>query len=328
MEVDESQTGSVSMRKDAFGGILSCTGAVTRALGWEPDDLVGGRSLDFIHPEDHDATVAEWMALLEQPGSMQVVHYRHSHADGSWIRIEVTNRNLLEREGFVECSLVALGKADGGSGAVGRGGSELKAIRSVRSGERLLRRLAEGLATGVAYLSSDGAVRYANSQCSLLLGLRSGMRVTDGLPGLHEKDAVVVGEQLEAVMGSDHEAVLLASTRPASAVKRTLEIALRGLAADAEGPAGIVLSVEDVTERVLAVSELEHRASTDPLTGCLNRAAVLGLLQEELRTGAGLAVVFVDVDRMKIQNDLLGHAGGGRVAGGDRVAPQGRGPSG
>ncbi len=311
MEGDESQARTaVSMRKDAFGGILSCTETVTEVLGWAPADLVGARSLDFIHPDDHDSTVALWMALLEQPGAAQVVHYRHSHADGSWILVEVTNRNLIEQDGYVECTLVALGKAEGASGSVGHGGFELKAIRSIRSGERLLRRLAEGLTTGVAYVSSDGVVRYANSQCSVLLGLRSGMRIADGLPGLDETDAVVAGEKFEAVMGSNQETVFVASTAHGPVVTRTLEIALRGLAADAEGPAGIVLSVEDVTERVQVVSELKHQASTDPLTGCLNRAAVLGLLQEELRVPGGIAVVFVDVDGMKVQNDLLGHAGG------------------
>lgn len=310
MEVVQPEPVSVLMHKDGFGGILTCSETVTEVLGWHVEDVVGARSLDFIHVDDHDAAVAMWMAMLEQPGTLQVLAYRHSHADGSWIRVEVTNRNLLEQEGYVECSLVALGKAEGETAVVAPRVSELKAIRSVRSGERLLRRLAEGLSTGVAYISSDRVVRYANSQCTLLLGARSGTNLNDIVLHLDEESAKVAREQFQLVMGSDREAVFTASTDRSAPVVRTLEIVLRGLAQDSEGPAGIVLSVDDITDRAQVAAELERRASTDPLTGCLNRAAVLDLLQTELRAVPGLAVVFVDVDRMKVQNDLLGHAGG------------------
>ncbi len=310
MEVGPREPVSVSMHKDGFGGILTCSDTVTGVLGWQVDDVVGARSLDFIHVDDHDAAVAMWMAMLEQPGTLQVLAYRHSHADGSWIRVEVTNRNLLEEEGYVECSLIALGKVEGGTALVAPRVSELKAIRSVRSGERLLRRLAEGLSTGIAYISSDRVVSYANSQCTLLLGIRSGTSLSDILPHLDDEGARVAHEQFELVMGSDREAVFTASTVRSAPVVRTLEVVLRGLAKDNEGPAGIVLSVDDITDRAQLAADLERRASTDPLTGCLNRAAILDLLQSELRSVPGLAVVFVDVDRMKIQNDLLGHAGG------------------
>ena len=85
---------------------------------------------------------------------------------------------------------------------------------------------------------------------------------------------------------------------------------MRGLAQDSEGPAGIVLSIEDVTDAMRAREDLERRASTDPLTGVLNRAATMDFLERALHTHEKLAVAFVDVDRMKTQNDLFGHAGG------------------
>jgi diguanylate cyclase (GGDEF)-like protein len=70
------------------------------------------------------------------------------------------------------------------------------------------------------------------------------------------------------------------------------------------------MSVDDITDRITATTELERRATTDPLTGCLNRSATFEVLREALRSGEQLVVVFADVDRMKAQNDLLGHAGG------------------
>ena len=62
----------VTMRKDAFGGILDCDDASLPVLGWERERLIGGRSLDYIHPDDHEEAVASWMSMLEKPGAEQI----------------------------------------------------------------------------------------------------------------------------------------------------------------------------------------------------------------------------------------------------------------
>lgn len=64
-----SELTAVSIRKDGFGGILACSDSIREVFGWEPAALVGARSLEYIHPNDHDDVVNQWMAMLEQPGS-------------------------------------------------------------------------------------------------------------------------------------------------------------------------------------------------------------------------------------------------------------------
>jgi diguanylate cyclase len=76
-------------------------------------------------------------------------------------------------------------------------------------------------------------------------------------------------------------------------------------------------------ERTIEVSSREMRAlhqvlvqqaSLDGLTGLLNRAALIGHLTEAVSlcaaTGAGLAVLFIDLDGFKQVNDSLGHSVG------------------
>ena len=67
-------------------------------------------------------------------------------------------------------------------------------------------------------------------------------------------------------------------------------------------------------ERMRLAEELERLAMHDPLTGLLNRRALMERLHRELatmrRTGEPLAFAMIDVDDFKRINDTLGHAGG------------------
>ena len=78
------------------------------------------------------------------------------------------------------------------------------------------------------------------------------------------------------------------------------------------GASRIIGTVQDITERKHAEETLRVQARTDPLTGLLNRDAIL--VELELRmpdpTHAAVAVLYVDLDRFKIVNDVLGHAAG------------------
>jgi diguanylate cyclase (GGDEF)-like protein/PAS domain S-box-containing protein len=79
----------------------------------------------------------------------------------------------------------------------------------------------------------------------------------------------------------------------------------------AGGESFVVGSVRDIAERREADVLLQHRASTDPLTGVANRSVLMDRLQHALlrldRAPGILAVLFLDLDRFKVINDSLGH---------------------
>jgi diguanylate cyclase (GGDEF)-like protein len=80
---------------------------------------------------------------------------------------------------------------------------------------------------------------------------------------------------------------------------------------DAARLAGIAI------QRRRATEELVHRATHDPLTGLPNRTLLFDRLTHALargrRSGTSLAVLFVDLDRLKLVNDTLGHDIGDEV---------------
>ena len=63
--------------------------------------------------------------------------------------------------------------------------------------------------------------------------------------------------------------------------------------------------------------QLEHRVSTDALTGALSRSVILELLDVELSRGSRyahpLSVIYLDVDSLKTINDTRGHPAGDLV---------------
>jgi diguanylate cyclase (GGDEF)-like protein/PAS domain S-box-containing protein len=71
-------------------------------------------------------------------------------------------------------------------------------------------------------------------------------------------------------------------------------------------------TLQDITRRKQAEETLRVQARTDPLTGLLNRDAILRELDERLgdASQAQVAVLYIDLDRFKVVNDVLGHGAG------------------
>ena len=75
---------------------------------------------------------------------------------------------------------------------------------------------------------------------------------------------------------------------------------------------GLVTALVDgLTARMeRLVARLRHAATTDALTGVLNRRAFEDALAAEMARGRPFALLVVDLDHFKGVNDRLGHAGG------------------
>lgn len=78
-----------------------------------------------------------------------------------------------------------------------------------------------------------------------------------------------------------------------------------------------VASIRDITERKRYEAQLQHLATTDPLTGLANRRHFMDLANQAFsqakRYGHPLSVIMIDVDHFKKVNDTYGHAAGDEV---------------
>lgn len=114
-----------------------------------------------------------------------------------------------------------------------------------------------------------------------------------------------VAERMELIGSFKSHKVEL--TRPNGG---TLQV--RGAPIMVEGaPAGFILLQEDITEQKNHQATLERLATTDHLTGLLNRRAFLEATEREIRRahryGQSLSLLMLDVDHFKHINDAHGH---------------------
>jgi diguanylate cyclase (GGDEF)-like protein/PAS domain S-box-containing protein len=74
-------------------------------------------------------------------------------------------------------------------------------------------------------------------------------------------------------------------------------------------------TLQDITDLKHDEETLRVQARTDPLTGLMNRDAILGELEARMRdaTLADVAVLYIDLDRFKTVNDVLGHNAGDQL---------------
>jgi diguanylate cyclase (GGDEF)-like protein len=138
-------------------------------------------------------------------------------------------------------------------------------------------------------------------------------------PGLPEQADDPIG-QLEYVRMSAPEApiVVLGTDHDEALALRAIQAGAQDCLVTSElEPALLCRALTHAIERKRAEAELVHQALHDQLTGLPNRALFLDrlgvALERSRRSGAPLAVLFLDFDNFKQINDSRGHAAGDRL---------------
>lgn len=320
------------VKKSAAAIMVEVDPAVSHVLGWDPVDLLGKTSLDFIHADDQALAIENWMQMLGSPGPSPPLRFRHRHRDGCWVWVEMTNDNLLDdpAQACVIADMLDISE-EMGSGTqaaasdewqpgVERESRPLQLHEALRAREQVLHRLAEALPVGVLHVDASGRVLYTNHQLHVIIGTPRATSVADQLDTVVPEDTQRVTEAFEAALrgGLDSDIEIRVATSEARGAKEIRQCALsvRTLVSDDGEVTGAVASLADVTESVRMRDELRLQATFDKLTSCYNRASTMDALHKMLLVapaGRRPAVVFVDLDDFKAVNDHLGHAAGDQM---------------
>ena len=134
------------------------------------------------------------------------------------------------------------------------------------------------------------------------------------LSRVHPEDRVFARETIERGLATrtsyaaDYRIVL------PNGAERWIQCRGRVMVDDADEPVRLIGTCQDITEQRRVFDVLVDHATTDPLTGLLNRWIIVDRIRHVLervrRYGSLPAVLFIDLDGLKRVNDNLGHGEG------------------
>lgn len=189
--------------------------------------------------------------------------------------------------------------------------------------EARFRTITRSVPVGLYEVDDDLRITYSNRQAEELFGRAIvGRRAPELLRSVHPEDRRTIVAASQQVLRGEPARAELRIRRPDGTVRW---VRWRGVPAtnpegtvtapDASGGGSTVFaSTEDITDLKALEAELGRLATHDAVTGLPNRR----LLFEELIRALGeladrrrsLAVMFCDLDRFKLVNDMLGHDAG------------------
>ncbi len=191
------------VRKDELAVLLKIDEAFTQILGWKPEEVIGLRMLDIIHPDDQELALDNWLDMLASPGPGRGVKLRHRHRDGSWVCMEVINHNLLEdpEHRCVIAEMVDISE-------------EMATHEALRAREQLLDRLAETLPLGLLQVDSDARVIYTNDRLHSIVGTARSDTVEEQLSNVLDEDHQVLDEAFAGVLSKGIDSDIEVRIRP------------------------------------------------------------------------------------------------------------------
>ncbi|MFI5387523.1 MAG: EAL domain-containing protein, partial [Fimbriimonadales bacterium] len=284
------------------GEITYTSPSVKRILGYEADELIGKIAFELIHPDDLPGVAEGFVALVANPGTIDLVEFRFRHKSGSWEILEASGCAHTDNDGLH----VIVNSRD---------------ITDRRQAEDASRQNAELFSK--AFQASPAAITITDGETGSFVNVNNAFLRLTGY-----SDQETIGTSAEELglweEPAERERFRQAFARSGSVANfeavfqtRTGDLMYGVMSAEQielDGRRCVLSIVHDITERKQAEQTINHLAYHDPLTGLPNRA----LFRDRLNTALARArrhkevvsVMFLDLDRFKLVNDTLGHAVG------------------
>ncbi len=289
---------SYDLQTDNWNG----TGAIREILGIEPDFPTDSQGwLSLIAPEYREKLRLRLNAAVEQgvPFNEEYPVISRKNGQVHW----------LHHRAAVQADLD--GKPTLIFGALQDITERKRTEDALRDGNEILQSILSTTLDGVWRLDGQGKIIDVNQACCEMTGysreellrmrvsevdaMRSAQDVLDRIQYVAENGQALFDTRLRRKDGSFVDVEVSASYRN-----------IRG--------GQVVAFMRDITERKRIEEELQRMATTDGLTGVLNRRHFMLLAEREyaraLRMKLEMAVVLIDIDHFKEINDHYGHAAG------------------
>lgn len=290
---------------DSDGNFIYINDAYGKIFGYEnPDELIGTKWTEFYDESEIKRFKEEVTPKIWK--------------DGQW-RGEVSGRR---KEGSIVFQEISLTMIEGTRVvSIVRDITKRKmAEKAVWEEKERAQVTLQSIGDAVITTDSQGNVEYLNSVAEDLTGWLNneaqGAELSDVFVIIHEKTGFIrdnpVSRCLQEgrVIKSLHNTVLIHR----DGYKFAVESSAAPIKNREGHLMGSILVFRDVSEKRKLLQQMAHQANHDPLTDLPNRVLFNDRLKMALaqatHTGQSVAVMFIDLDRFKQVNDMLGHVGG------------------
>lgn len=186
---------------------------------------------------------------------------------------------------------------------------------SLKTSEERFRKLTALSPVGIFQVDPKQQLQYVNQRWRDIHGMDDPEpSLQEWFDQVHAADLVMVQQAWNRLV-VDHESIALELRLVRRDGSHTWIHLLAGTLHDRSGELlGYLGAISDISELKAAQIQMEHLAFYDPLTGLANRRLFKNRLDKSiksvLRSGASVALMFLDMDQFKRINDTLGHDAG------------------
>ena len=287
---------------------LRRAGRAQEADALRPEDFIGKTDMDFFD----EALALSWMAeekrIIDTGQGFGEVLERDTTQQGGGGWYMTSKGPVIDDDGTVI-----------GTFGISRDVTpQVMAEQDLRRREAQLRAVLDSSPDAVAFYNMELRYELANAKAAALVGRppEELLGRTDAELGRPREVVAALEEGLARALDSWRMSEVEFPAGEAEA-KRWFQVRMVPHFGPDGEVSGIVAATRDLTELKEAQAALAHQAMHDPLTGAVNRVALMERVRAALsglnRNPGGVALVFIDLDNFKLVNDARGHDVGDRL---------------